>query len=159
MSTMVSIQKKLSFNFSQQEVVDCSWLYGSNKGCFSGSPIFVFNYAKAFSISSEASYPYISGLTGKNVTCNKTISGTGPYKVVSYSSTTKGSCSAILTQLKKTPVVAIINAVDMFYFYSSGIFSAQSCSSVPIGAHAVLLVGVDECNNWKIHNSWGKYWG
>lgn len=159
-----AIKYNISYVGSPQEIVDCSSSYG-NLGCGGGSMSYVYNYAKITNVSTNASYPY-KGISGS---CKNASIARGPVRVSTYStayvSSTNltGNCAAMLTKLKTTPMtvavaVPVANNNQDFFFYSSGVFPLTSCPAGSIN-HAVYLIGFDTCNNWKIQNSWGKYWG
>lgn len=61
----------------------------------------------------------------------------------------------MLASLKSWTGVVTVYATP-WKSYKSGVFA---CASVPEINHAVVLVGVDSSNNWKIRNSWGTGWG
>lgn len=149
MNTQISIQKKLSFAFSPQQIVDCDTVDG---GCNGGWPGNVFAYASKVYLVNNATYPYIA----KSSTCqfNQTVaSANAPYKVA-ISGTTQATCAALLAQIKKSPLVVALDGGPL-QLYKSGIYSGNGTSVT----HAVLLVGVDSCSNWIIQNSWGATWG
>jgi len=156
---MVSIQKKINFTFSPQQVVDCD---PSNYGCNGGWPPYVLKYAKTQAIANNTKYPYTwdTYLFGVSGTCANL---SGPYKVSTYtttasSTTAANNCPALLRQVAKTPMVVVIAASNAFMYYSSGVLDISTCPANAIN-HAVYLVGVDNCNNWIIQNSWGVWWG
>jgi len=74
------------------------------------------------------------------------------YAGTSYNATL--NCGAMLTQIKKSPMTVVLDATDL-KGYKSGVLNSNRTSI----NHAVLLVGVDSCNNWIIQNSWGAGWG
>lgn len=123
-------------------------------GCNGGYFTYVYNYAKTTAIANSTIYPY----TASASSCKASASNRGLYKVSSYSASTYNSCPSLLAQLQKGPVAVAVDA-SYWYLYGSGIMSISSCPNTGTINHGVLLVGVDQCNNWKIQNSWGASWG
>jgi len=147
MTTAISIQKKVNFTVSPQQVLDCDTY---DAGCNGGWPSNVYIFAKAVNLIDIVSYPYGAA---KGTTCKTATTG---YKV-SYYNVTNATCAAILAQVAKSPMAVVIYVGAALASYSSGIFSDSNCSYAV--NHAVYLVGVDSCNNWIIQNSWGPKWG
>jgi len=154
MSTMISIQKLANFTFSPQQIVDCDTY---DNGCGGGWPTNVFIYARSVYIANLTIYPY----SGVRSTCRATSTSTtikGPYRVLNYTYTNTGNnvtnCAALLAKIQKSPMVVGLDATDLFGYKSGALNSTKTNPN-----HAVLLVGVDSCNNWIIQNSWGTTWG
>lgn len=55
-------------------------------------------------------------------------------------------------------MVVIISVSSAFVSYASGVLDIVKCPARSLN-HAIYLVGVDNCNNWIIQNSWGLTWG
>ena len=55
---------------SQQQLVDCADGSFGNYGCDGGLTAFAYMYSDEQPIEEAVNYPYISGLTGTNGTCN-----------------------------------------------------------------------------------------
>jgi len=149
MSTQISIQKKVSFVFSAQQIVDCDTYDG---GCNGGWPSNVFDYATYNYVTNNATYPYTAKQTG-SCNSNAVKSANAPYKVATYR-IVPYNCASMLLQIKKTPMVVALDGKAL-KSYKSGIFNGNATAV----SHAVLLVGVDSCDNWIIQNSWGATWG
>lgn len=142
------IQKKVTLNLSEQQLVSCSGVspYG-NAGCNGGWPASALAYVLNEGITTEEAYPY----KAKTGTC--TFKG-GDYKIKSVKSTPRGKCGAIKRQLQSGPVSVDVDASN-WSGYKSGVLKCQSASI----NHAVLLVGYTEKGHWIIKNSWGTSWG
>lgn len=153
----LSIYKNQKVLLSEQELVDCSWMY-ANMGCSGGSVDRAFRYVKRFGLSTEDDYPY----TAENHMCKlKTMS----------SSTNKTFISKWLdvtpfneTRLTETlynvgPISVAIDASSKeFRFYKSGIFDECGYNL----DHAVLLVGYGtegDKDYYTIKNSWSDTYG
>jgi len=148
MTTALSIQKKVNFTVSPQQVVDCDQY---DSGCNGGWPTQVFSFAQSAHLMNLGTYPY------KAVQGSCKSSSTG-YKVSTFGTTTVGSCAAMLVQIAKSPMAVAIYASMSFMSYSTGVFKDSTCPAGSVN-HAVYLVGVDSCNNWIIQNSWDVTWG
>lgn len=139
-------------NLSEQELVDCSGLYG-NDGCNGGFPSWALAYIIDKGINTEASYPYTAtdGMCAKNKDVNAKIS----------------SCKKIdegvdnlIPAIVKQPVAVAFYVQNDFRFYKSGVYNPEYCDGQI--NHAVLAVGYDltaSVNFFKIKNSWGQGWG
>lgn len=153
----VSIHNNKKVLLSEQELVDCSWIY-ANMGCSGGMVDRAFRYAKRFGLSTEDAYPY----TAQNHMCK--------YKSLK-DSTNKTFIQKWLdvvplneTRLTETlynvgPISVAIDASSKeFRFYKSGVFDKCGYSL----DHAVLLVGFgteDGQDFYTIKNSWGTTYG
>jgi len=151
MTTALSIQKKVNFTVSPQQVIDCDTY---DLGCLGGWPSNVFIYAKNYNVTllSISTYPYVA----VNTSCKSSTLGSTGYKVSSYS-ITAATCAAILAQIVNSPMAVAIYVSPYLASYKSGVFYDSNCTGAV--NHAVYLVGVDSCNNWIIQNSWGTGWG
>jgi C1A family cysteine protease len=69
---------------------------------------------------------------------------------------TTNSVKALKTALNAKPIGVYLDASN-WSSYGGGIFTGCS-ASVTIN-HAVIAVGYDTSNNWKVRNSWGTGWG
>lgn len=117
---------------------------------------------KNIGVCSEAADPYvISNFTNPPTAQN--ISEASQYKIASYQRVVD------LTMLKTAlaeglPVVIGINVYSSF---ESDVVSQTGIVPIPdiknedfLGAHAILVVGYDDTNQWAIvRNSWGINWG
>ena len=159
MEVQLSLKRNVSYEFSPQEIVDCSFDFDNN-GCGGGWFGNVYDYAKLYAVASEKSYPYTSGSTRVNGTCNKTAQGKGLYKLKSYTLLpTLGNFTLMRSNIaSKGPQAVAISVNSAFKKYKSGVISIADCPVNRLN-HGVMLVGYDDCGNLKIQNSWGKSWG
>ena len=163
-----AIKNKISGNqvdFSEQQLVDCSISYG-NAGCNGGSIYNTLLYVKNNGLMQESDYQYASGTNGLVQICsfnsNKVSARLAGFNQLDYSNTNQ-----IIEALKLNPVIAHLYVANDFYFYSSGIYTSDSCQSQVSNYcqgvnHAVLLTGYGVENNVKYYiakNSWGTTWG
>jgi hypothetical protein len=65
----------------------------------------------------------------------KTIS-----KLASYTALQPNNEQAILAALEKGPVAAVVSVDDAFFMYAGGVYSSNTCGSIPPN-HAVVIVG------------------
>lgn len=163
-STTGSIESHLSIHrgekvlLSEQELVDCSWMY-ANLGCSGGMVDRAYRYVKRFGLSTEDSYPY----TAENHMCkykssfgdktNKTFI-TNWYDVLPLNETRLTE-----TLYNVGPIAVAIDAsAPEFRFYKSGVYNKCGINL----DHAVLLVGYgkeDGKDYYTIKNSWGETYG
>lgn len=152
-----SIHKNEKVSLSEQELVDCSFMYG-NMGCSGGMVDKAYRYIKRFGLSSEDSYPYLA----ENHMCKfRTLaSSTNKTFITGYTDVTPFNETRLTETLYNMgPIsVAIDASGDKFRFYKSGIY--DDCG---YGLnHAVLLVGYGVDNGqeyYTIKNSWGETYG
>lgn len=141
-------------DLSEQQLVDCSGPTG-NQGCNGGLMNNAYDYlisAGGACLTSEYAY------TAKDGACKKC---SPVVQVDSYVTVSKGD-QALADAVQSSPVAVALAATSAFQFYSKGIFS--ECSSTSLN-HGVGLVGVTAGNDevsgkaWIIRNSWGASWG
>ena len=158
---------------SEQNMVDCasynSTFLGSynDNGCSGGEQSNAIRWAYlAGGISSEDTYPYVSGTTGKKNDCTQPAFSASTTDNICGTTSYNGADSPLLARavMAKGPVTIGIDAGGLaFSLYSGGVYSSTSCSGRRIN-HAVTTVGfgVDETTVmpfWTIKNSWGTGWG
>jgi C1A family cysteine protease len=155
---------------SPQHLVDCaSTDVGVNEGgCFGGLPSSAAKFSIANGIYRDAVYPYFSGATKKNGTC-QTLNA-DKVKIKSYqsfrSSSTTGSSTDLSTWLghlnKGAMVVTVAAGPTKLSLYKSGVWVPDStlCATAD---HGIVAVGYyyDNDNNLiiKLRNSWGITFG
>ena len=132
-------------NFSEQQLVDCSWGQG-NEGCNGGWMNQAFEYLKTHDICYEKDYAY----TARDGTC-KPECQTG--KRVTGWVDVPQTPEALGSALQGRPISVAVDASN-WSSYSKGVFS--NCGKNV--NHGVLLIGVED-GNWIIKNSWGTRWG
>ena len=129
-------------NLSEQVLLDCDL---DNLGCDGGLPERAFQYVlDNGGIVAEDDYPYTSGATGREATCDltkehrrKAASITGFVYVPPLNE------AALMQAVTMQPVSVGIQALlPDFQLYAGGIFRSDACRGAPSELdHAVLLVG------------------
>lgn len=152
-----SIYKNEKVLLSEQELVDCSWMYG-NLGCSGGMVDRAYRYIKRFGLSSEKDYPY----TAKDNVCKfKSIMKSDNKTFITGWKNVQPLNETRLTETLYNigPIAIAIDASgDAFRFYKSGIYDNCGYNL----NHAVLLVGYGVENGqeyYTIKNSWGETYG
>lgn len=140
-------------NFSEQQLMDCNWLYG-NLGCNGGMMDRAFRYVEKKGVTDEKNYPY----TGQSsIWCSKNKIE-NPFKISSFNNVPNDQGS-LVAALANQPVSIAINASPI-QLYTGGIFNDWSCGNAI--NHGVLAVGYDAENGqkyFKVKNSWGTTFG
>jgi C1A family cysteine protease len=148
-------------SFSEQQLVDCDFIKagtgGRNLGCNGGEMDSTLQWiGKNGGLCLEKDYPYVSGTSKTEGTCQKTCSKISDSTVKSVTYVTVNSDTAMMTALAKQPVSVAIEADQMsFQLYKSGVFSGTCGTNLD---HGVLLVGYTE-NAYILKNSWSSSWG
>lgn len=146
-------------SFSEQQLVSCDT---SNGGCDGGWMDNAFSWLGSHGgITQEADYPYTSGTSQSNGSCDPSqihnVPNTAP---TGYTDVPAGSVSDLQQAVQKQPVAIAIDASDdAFQFYSSGVITSGCNQELD---HGVLLVGYGKLQGvpyWKVKNSWGDTWG
>ena len=150
-------------SFSEQQLVDCDKGLTLNHGCNGGMMDDAFDWiGKNGGLCTESDYPYFSGTTQKEGTCQKTchvVSGSG---VKAHVDVKPNSDTDMLSALSNGPVSIAIEADQKaFQLYKSGVFTGSCGTNLD---HGVLLVGYgsDSGTNtdyYIMKNSWGTTWG
>lgn len=140
-------------SFSEQQLIDCSSLYG-NGGCNGGLMESAFEFAIDKGICSESELPY-KAVGGFCSECNKIAHFSGCVDV------TSGNQLHLKEAVANGPVSVAIEADTLvFQFYKSGVIDDVKCGNNL--DHGVLIVGYGSENNkdyWIVKNSWGPGWG
>jgi Papain family cysteine protease/Cathepsin propeptide inhibitor domain (I29) len=134
-------------SYSEQQLVDCSWLYG-NQGCNGGLMQDAFKYVIANGITTEADYPYVA----RDQTCKTKV---GVFKITGFKNVPKRSSAGLAHANLAQPISVSIDAENIMK-YQSGIYSNPACGESL--DHGVLLVGYTP-QYWHVKNSWGTTWG
>lgn len=83
-------------------------------------------------------------------------------KVDSYRGVYAKESSMMKALVNRGPVAVAMDASSKtFYFYSSGVYQDNECSTKDF-THAMLVVGYGSSegeNYWLVKNSWGTSWG
>jgi len=159
------IKSKTLVSFSEQHLVDCDNLqhhFGTDHGCSGGLMDHAFKWIKNNDgICEESAYPYISGTTKTEGTCDETKctkhAGSIPS---SFKDVEKNSDSAMMSALNIGPVAIAIQADEKdFQMYSGGVLTAPCGTSLDHGVLAVGYGTLDGTDFYKVKNSWGPNWG
>ena len=146
-------------SFSEQQLVDCDTLKsgGKDHGCNGGLMDNAFSWiSKNGGLCTEASYPYVSGVTQDKGDCKTTCSNVKDSKIVKYVDVKPSSDSAFIDALSKQPLSIAIEADQReFQLYKSGVFTGACGTQLD---HGVLVVGYGS-DYYKVKNSWGETWG
>lgn len=152
----LSIYKNETVLLSEQELVDCSWMY-ANMGCSGGMVDRAYRYIKRFGLVPENDYPY----DAKNHMCKlNVIQKSQKYYVTGWVDVQPFNETRLTETLyHKGPIAVAIDASSKeFRFYKSGVFNKCGLDL----DHAVLLVGYgveDDKPYYTIKNSWGEQYG
>jgi len=145
--------------YSEQQLVDCDYGILKNLGCNGGLMDKAFSWIQGQGgLCTEANYPYTSGTTKKNGSC-QTCSKDAKSAVKSYTDVA-ASDAALMSALAQQPVSVAIEAdQSTFQLYASGVLTAACGTNLD---HGVLAVGYGTLNGqdyYKVKNSWGPSWG
>lgn len=153
LESQLSIKTGKLLNFSQQEIVDCSY----NNGCQGGSIDLVFNYIIDHGISFSSDYP----TTSKQGVCRpKSVHRNDVFGYAYFED--EANLKKALVQFG--PIVVDLNTHQRnFKLYKEGIYNDAKCKGTE-ATHAGVIVGYGTDNElgidyWIFKNSWSKYWG
>ena len=147
-------------SFSEQQLVDCDNIKNGghgDRGCNGGLMDNAFSFiGKYGGLCSEDKYPYVSGVTTTEGTCQKTCQLVTGSKIASFVDIKPDSDDAMMSALVKQTVSVAIEADSMdFQLYKSGVFTGKCGTNLD---HGVLLVGYNP-ESYILKNSWGTSWG
>lgn len=153
-------------DLSEQELVDCAagFNYGSH-GCTGGQMDGAFKFVIENGLCAASDYPYVSGTTKVEDTCeskkcNSAIKLTGS-SVSTCSDVTPKEEQLLKFAVAQQPIAVAIEAdTRYFQFYSGGILDSNECGTKL--DHGVLIVGYGEDDGkkyWLVKNSWSSSWG
>lgn len=130
-------------SFSEQNLVSCDNRSdgGKDKGCSGGLMDNAFTWVtKNAGICTEAAYPYTSGTTKTDGTCDQSkCTKDANVAPKSHTDVTKNSDSAMMSALAQQPVSIAIEADQKaFQLYKSGVFTEACGTKLD---HGVLAVG------------------
>lgn len=149
-----------SMDFSQQQLVDCSWDYDNN-GCDGGLQDQAFEYViEHGGLASLDQYQY----AGEDLFCgaNKTAR---IVQLKGYVVVPEGDKDALKEAVySQGPLAISIDAGQpSFRFYSSGVYYEPNCLWRDDELdHAVMVTGYGSAHGedyWMVRNSWSSYWG
>lgn len=146
--------------FSEQELVSCDTR--GDSGCNGGLMDRAFSYVERNGgLCSEADYPYTSGTTTVDGTCNES-SCTIDKKldIASHTDVEVNSDDAMMSALAQQPVSIAIQANQAdFQMYKSGVMTGTCGARLDHGVLAVGYGTMDGTDYYKVKNSWGDSWG
>ncbi len=151
---IIAIKTSNLFNFSEQQLMDCSKSYGNN-GCQGGLMDNAFKYVIDNGLCLEKDYPY-EAETGMCQQCDE------KGNIQSYGDIESDE-KILKRAVAQQPVSVAIQAnLSSFRFYSKGVYSDPNCGKEL--DHGVLIVGYgyDLMRGkayWLVKNSWGENWG
>jgi len=149
---------------SPEDMVQCD---GSNSGCGGGQLAAAWSYLENTGIVSDSCMPYTSG-DGTTGSCpNKCADGSnflgGKHHAKKGSSANiKGEASIQMSIMTYGPVQTGFYVYKSFTAYKSGVYKKGLFEFIPLGGHAVKIVGWGVENGvkyWKVANSWNTSWG
>ena len=146
---------------SIQQAVSCN-LDAEQKGCKGGYTWNTYTFtASTGGLALYADYPYVSGSTGSEETCNKqeTITSAVTVKEGKYFYNAEPKMQDYLLSIG--PLAATVSA-RRWNTYVSGVMMAEACSewSNYDSWHSVQITGVDLAKGYyKVRNSWGTEFG
>lgn len=150
-------------SFSEQQLVDCDILRngGRDQGCNGGLMDNAFSWiTKNGGLCLESDYPYFSGDTQDEGSCQKSCSVYPGSKVAQYVDVSPSDDAQMMAALSKQPVAIAIEADQReFQLYKSGVFTGTCGTTLD---HGVLAVGYGTENGndyYLVKNSWGETWG
>jgi hypothetical protein len=150
-------------SFSEQQLVDCDTYRngGRDHGCKGGLMDNAFTWIeKNGGLCSEDTYPYVSGTTKTEGTCQVSCDINTKSRISGFIDVLPSSDEAMMTALAKQPVSIAIEADQKeFQLYKSGVFTGTCGTNLDHGVLAVgygSLTGVDY---YKVKNSWSASWG
>lgn len=150
-------------SFSEQQLVDCDTLRngGRDHGCKGGLMDNAFSWIeKNGGLCSESDYPYVSGTTKTEGTCQSSCAINKKSLITEYVDVTPSSDNAMMTALSQQPVSIAIEADQKeFQLYKSGVFTGACGTKLD---HGVLAVGYGTLSGedyYLVKNSWSASWG
>jgi len=147
-------------SLSEEELVQCN--NKTDQGCQGGLMDNAFTWVEANGITTESSYPYISG-SGITGICNSAAMAKPVATVTGFTDVPEADEDALKSAVAQQPVSVAIEAdKQAFQLYKSGVFTDTLCGKQL--DHGVLVVGYGKgvpfgLDYWKVKNSWGATWG
>jgi C1A family cysteine protease len=152
---LYAIKDKKLTDFSVQQMIDCSELYG-NKGCDGGLMTNTFGYTQMFGVETESSYGYAAEAGECKQNSDRAV-----FKNSGHEEVAQNDSLALKQAVARQPVSVGIEASSLtVQLFKSGIITSGCGAALD---HAVLIVGYDVDKNgqeyWIVKNSWGSKWG
>ena len=152
-----AISTGLLYNFSEQQLMDCSRRYG-NMACNGGLMDKAFEYAIDNGMCKLEDVPY----DAQSEFCTQTVKNCEKVGHFSQCYEIPANNERILREaVYRSPVAVSIEAdTKTFQFYKGGILDSSNCGTTL--DHGVLAVGYGEEDGkkyWIVKNSWGADWG
>ena len=149
------IKNKKLVSFSDQQMIDCSALYG-NQGCDGGLMTLAFQYTADYGIEPEKGYEYAAKVDKCKHNSQRVAFKNSGFKEVPANNT-----KALKLAVSRQPVSVGIEANSMtLQLFKSGVITADCGTQLD---HGVLIVGYDKTPKgqeyWIVKNSWGPQWG
>lgn len=151
------ISTNLLYNFSEQQLMDCSRRYG-NMACNGGLMDKAFEYAIDNGMCKLEDVPY----DAESEFCTQTVKNCPKVAHFSQCFEIPANNERLLREaVYRSPVAVSIEAdTKTFQFYQGGVLDSTNCGTTL--DHGVLAVGYGEEDGkkyWIVKNSWGADWG
>lgn len=149
---LFSLNNRKKYEFSIQEVIDCS---KENEGCKGGFPYRVYDYINKNGITTLQGYPFFE-TKGICVKSNDQFRVRSPFKYYFLDS----SIWDILKALQYGPVNIVHSVNQNFKDYVGGVFDDQTCGGDL--DHSAVALGYDlnaSVPYLLLKNAWGEDWG
>ncbi len=119
-------------------------------------------YLQKSGVPDEACFPYMSGATGQDQSCQAscTDSKKRSVKISAFSTPNRMilDVNTVKRELQKGPLVTTMDVYADFLLYGEGIY--RHVTGEMLGGHAVAIVGYNDIERYYIvRNSWGEDWG
>lgn len=156
MEGLNAIKNNQLVSLSEQQLMDCSWLYG-NKGCDGGSMIAALEYSAKRGLMNDTIYPY----KGKTSLFCKYKEDEVQFKNSGHTLVQANSVEQLMAATVQQPISVAVEANQASWQnYQSGVITKDCGQQLD---HGVLVVGYGETAHnvsyWLVKNSWGTDWG
>ncbi len=152
LESRVYIDTGVAPDYSEQQLVDCTYSYS---GCQGGDYGSAFNYLMFPGAMTESDYPYQAvGQDCQDKAFVPQVRVTG----FEYINSSEESIKAALMDIG--PVATVMGANNNLKDYTGGCYQDDSNTQIN---HGVMIVGWDDTvcpgGSWIVKNSWGSDWG
>jgi inhibitor of cysteine peptidase len=160
LESAIKLNDGIVVDLSEQYLVSCN---SNGWGCNGGLWAHDYHLSKKVNNQSEAGAVFEADFAykGRDLYCGKNYKK--QYQLASWKYVCGNAyCTPTTTELKQAiyehgPLTVAVCVNYSFQFYSGGVFTGPSCSSLN---HGVTLVGWDDSNGcWIMRNEWGAGWG